>query len=231
MKKFLLMILICVISVSGLCSCKENTGSENGVNNNKTVSKNADEESNNREVSIEVLKNSAETSGKEFSYVELDEDSVMITGYDGKSNIVVIPEKIDGKTVTKIESYVFANDSTVEAIKFPDTLTELGDFIFTNNKNLQILILGNGLETISKNMCLCCANLCNVDIGTSVKNISVQAFGTCKNLKTIYIPENVENIEVGAFIGEGSENLVIQGKTGSVAESYAKENGFKFEAK
>lgn len=50
------MILICVISVSGLCSCKENTVSGNDVgNNNETVSKNADEKSN-EEVSIEVLR-------------------------------------------------------------------------------------------------------------------------------------------------------------------------------
>lgn len=177
------------------------------------------------------MKNSAETSEKEFSYIELSEDSVMITSYDGKSNIVVIPEKIDGKDVKKIESYVFANDSNVEAVKFPNTLIETNEYVFGNNEKLKILILGDGLETISEGMCFRCLNLESVNIGKSVKNISVQAFGTCKNLKTIYIPENVENIEAGAFIGEGSENLVIQGKAGSVAESYAKENGFKFEAK
>ena len=230
MKRFLLVILICVISVSGLCSCKENTGSENNVdNNNKTLSRNADEKSNG-EISIEVLKNSAETSGKEFSYVELGEDSVMITGYDGKNNIVVIPEKIDGKFVKKIENYVFANDSIVQAIKLPNSLEEIGKYVFVNNENLKVIDIGKSLEIIPEDLFIN-LNVSDVKIGENIKNIGMMAFYGCKDLQIIYLPESIQNIEESAFGGAGSENLVIQGKAGSVAESYAKENGFKFEAK
>lgn len=230
MKRFLLMILICVISVSGLCSCKENTESGNGVdNNNETVSKNATEKSN-EEISIEVLKNLAETSEKEFSYIELSEDSVMITEYNGKNNIVVIPEKIDDKFVKKIENYVFANDSIVQAIKLPNSLEEIGKYVFVNNKNLKVVDMGKSLEIIPEDLFIN-LNVSDVKIGENIKNISMMAFYGCKDLQIIYLPESIQNIEESAFGGEGSENLVIQGKAGSVAESYAKENGFKFEAK
>ena len=67
--------------------------------------------------------------------------------------------------------------------------------------------------------------------GKSVTSIGYKAFEGCTNLTSITIPDSVMSIGWGAFgynDFDNIENFTIYGKTGSVAETYAKENEFKF---
>ncbi len=57
--------------------------------------------------------------------------------------------------------------------------------------------------------------------------IDYAAFDNCDSLKILVIPESVTQIK--NFIGsESYKNLIIYGKAGSYAETYAKENKIKF---
>ena len=56
--------------------------------------------------------------------------------------------------------------------------------------------------------------------------ISYGTFRQCESLKSIYIPESVIEIADDAFEESGLET--IYGKSGSYAETYAKQNGYEF---
>ena len=71
----------------------------------------------------------------------------------------------------------------------------------------------------------------SITLPNTVTTIGSSAFAFCESLEYIYIPESVTEIidgTYGAF--EGCESLTIHGKSGSAAESYAKENNIPFVA-
>ncbi len=82
-----------------------------------------------------------------------------------------------------------------------------------------------------------CTSLTNVTIPNGVTNIGDDAFYGCTSLTSITIPDSVTGIGEFAFgyYWDGYENgnqtvdgFIIYGYTGSVAEIYAIENGFRF---
>lgn len=101
----------------------------------------------------------------------------------------------------------------LKGITIPDSVTYIGAIAFKNT----------GLSSIT--------------IPHSVTSIEYAAFQNCENLKSVTIPADVEYIGLyafGYFYDEISEKMVkvdgftIYGYTGSDAERYANENGFKF---
>ncbi len=64
--------------------------------------------------------------------------------------------------------------------------------------------------------------------GKSVTSIGYRAFYYCTSLTSVTIPDSVTSIGWGAF--SGCTNLTIFGKTGSYAETYAKDNNIPFKA-
>ena len=67
-----------------------------------------------------------------------------------------------------------------------------------------------------------------VQLQRNVKKIGSKAFANCSNLCAIYIPEGTTEIASNAF--EGVTGLIILGKAGSYAETFAKAQGFDFRA-
>lgn len=90
-------------------------------------------------------------------------DTVWITGCDPYIVEVIIPETYNGKKITGIDQFAFANIETVKSVTIPDSVT----FIANNAFNRC-----NGLEEIL--------------IPNSVTKIDYGAFSACENLKTIY---------------------------------------------
>ena len=75
-----------------------------------------------------------------------------------------------------------------------------------------------------------CRSLYSIVLPDGLTEIDYDGIG-CANLKEITIPASVTTINSGAVgfhYGVKLENLIIRGAAGSVAESYAKENGFTF---
>jgi len=106
-----------------------------------------------------------------------------ITKYTGNDKNVVIPEQIDGVTVTRIGHCAF-HDNKLENVVIPDSVTRIGNWAFSNNK----------LE--------------NIVIPDSVTHIGYSAFGYNK-LENIVIPDSVTHIDNWAFSNNKLENIVI----------------------
>ena len=86
---------------------------------------------------------SAATPATSFNYT-ISGNNVTITSYKGTATAVDIPEKINGKTVTKIGDHAFSSKS-IQSVIIPDTVTSLGNYSFYNCKKLKKVTLSKNL--------------------------------------------------------------------------------------
>lgn len=148
-----------------------------------------------------------------FTYQIYDED-VWITGYNGNETEIVIPETIEGKNVTAIDSYAFRDNKTITSVSMPDTVTYIGPGAFQY-----------------------CTSLENVKLSMNTKKILGNAFHHCVSLKELEIPKSVTEMD-GCSLGYYEDfksgdvfvisDFVIKGYTNSIAEIYANEHNIKF---
>ena len=104
-------------------------------------------------------------------------DAVTITGCDKKaSGALTIPAAIEGKSVTSIGDYAFAECTYLRSITIPDSVTSIGLSAF------------NG-----------CSSLTSITIPNSVTSIGHFAFNECTRLRSITIPDGVTSIGASAF--------------------------------
>ena len=94
----------------------------------------------------------------------------------------------------------------------PDGVETILQCAFQGNDYLTELILPEGVKTIDYWAAIECPNLTSVTLPASLRELGYQAFGYT------------------SWEGDTISNLTIRGYTGSVAESYALENGFSFES-
>lgn len=182
------------------------------------------------EITLEQVMNHPESPEGDFECADHGNGDVELLGYSGDDEIVVIPETWNGKKITTISSYVFANDSPVKAIRLSDSVKEVMDSAFALNQSLQIFVCGNGMENIGVGAFQECANLHTVRLNEGLKVIEGASFGGCKSLLELEIPESVTEIQLMTFYN-GPEDLVIVGVAGSEAERFATSEGIEFRAK
>lgn len=77
-----------------------------------------------------------------FSYAVLEAGTCKITGYSGSNRDVVIPERIDGYTVTTIGTHAFVW-SDVTTITFPDTLKKIESAAFASSSLSNMYFTGD----------------------------------------------------------------------------------------
>lgn len=238
MRKFISLVLVAMLLLmctacgggednpSGTNPSTDNPGtssSETGNNGDTTDKPVAD-------ITMSDVMSHAESPASDFFCNDDGNGGVIIMEYLGEAEIVVIPETINGKSVSKINKYVFANDSTVKGIKLSSSIKEIGGFAFAQNKNLQYVVFGDGVEIVGESAFQACTSLKEVTINSGVKTIKQLAFSQCTALKSVTLPESIETIEVIAF-NLMDEDFKIIGKAGSVAETYAASASITFEAK
>lgn len=240
MKKLIALILALVMMLS-LAACgnddtpdqttgeNETTGSsvqtkptDTGVGNDDPVVSD--------EITLENLMKAAESPESDFECVDHGNGDVELLRYLGSSEIVVIPETWNGKKITTISSFVFANNSPVKAIRLSDSITNLMMSSFAMNKSLEIVVCGSGLTTIGEGAFQECSSLHTVVLNDGLVTISGASFGGCKSLTELEIPESVTEIQPMTFYNR-PENFKIIGKAGSAAEQHATDEGITFEAK
>ena len=105
------------------------------------------------------------------------------------------------------------------------------------NTEIETVIIEDGVTTIGDCAFGGCEVLTNINIPDSVTSIGLYAFYNCTSLTSITIPDSVTGIEDRAlgynWDSDSWEDVkqpgfTIYGYTGTEAERYAKDNGFKF---
>lgn len=229
----ILVLLTTICMLYGLVACGDNatnTGNETNeiTEDEENISAdNAEDEdiSASDEITLETLLEYEASSENDFMCSGTDTEQY-INVYEGDDEIVVIPETINGLSVTKIDGYVFANDSPVKAVKFADSIRTVSQGACGLNNNLEIVVCGSSLESIGAGAFQNCEALREVQLNEGLKTIGDFAFSGCTNLESLYIPSSVDNISFMAFIG--TDNLTIYGESGSYAETFASDNNIPF---
>ncbi|MGN0474524.1 MAG: leucine-rich repeat protein [Acutalibacteraceae bacterium] len=146
--------------------------------------------------------------------------------FDGCSSLtsITIPH-----SVTEIGQYAFAECTSLSSITISDSVTHIGEFAFSNCGSLKAITIPNSVSKIDSFTFSGCESLKAITIPDGVTEIGRFAFSECGSLKAITIPESVTEIGENAF--SGCQYLTIYGKSGSTAETYAKENDIPFVAK
>lgn len=157
----------------------------------------------------ENVGSAAPQSNGTFKYLTSG-DTVEIVGLadSSLSERVYIPESIDGKIVTGIQSYAFSN-SNIKEIFIPDTVKSIGRSAFEGCKSLIGVEMGDGVEVIEPYAFAECRSLEAVALSESLISIKSYAFYYCTSLESITIPAEVCLIEAYAFYGCELYNVVF----------------------
>lgn len=193
--------------------------------------------------------------GRDYSSVDgvlyNRDKTTLIKVPEAKTEIKEYPEKL-----TNIDKNAFRN-SSVKEVNLPETVKYIYESAFAFSK-IEKIVLPETIKEIPEMCFYGSADLKEVIIPATVKKIGANAFGNCTALENIYLPYGIETIEGAAFHCAGLKTVVIpdsvknignyafgfysaddiefvkdeafeiQGRGGTIAEEYAKENEFKF---
>lgn len=127
-----------------------------------------------------------------FSHRENRENELILYAYFGTEPNLVIPETINGYTVTGIDNIAFSNNKgkgyVVENVTLPDSINYFGREVFKNSTVVSINI-PKSLKVIPSNTFSNCKNLKNVVFHDKITGIASSAFRNTD----IVIPENLQN--------------------------------------
>lgn len=136
-------------------------------------------------------------------------EQVAIKGYNGVSKNVVIPEEIEGKTVTVIFSCAFMS-MNIESVVIPDTVTIIWDHAFENCKSLKVVTFGDNITEIMENAFSDCTALLDVKLPEKLEKLGTKAFSNCTNLKKAYLNKNLSQMGTETFYGCPIEELILE---------------------
>ena len=143
-------------------------------------------------------------SDSNFTYTVNDDKTITITGYTGKeTGGIMIPETIDGYTVTAIgEKAFYDRRSITGTLTIPDSVTTIGDYAFYCCMGLTgKLDLPEALESIGKLAFRACYGFTGtLTLPERLTTIGEAAFYECEGL-TVTIPKNVSSIGGMIFSG------------------------------
>lgn len=128
---------------------------------------------------------------------KLYDDHAVLSKYIGQSNTLIIPDKIEGLPVTKIDRG--AIDGDFSEIILPETIEYLDEYAFSGCKELAKIELPDSISKIPESAFLGCSALTEVRLPDGIISIGRNAFNGCVSLTTLEISKNVEYIGAGAF--------------------------------
>ena len=129
-----------------------------------------------------------------------DDERVTITDCDGNaSGELLIPDTIEGNTVTEIGSGAFNACASLTSITIPEGVTSIGERAFSNCASLTSITIPAGITIISNSTFSGCTSLASITIPEDVTSVGERAFANCTSLTSVTIPEGVTSVGERAF--------------------------------
>jgi uncharacterized repeat protein (TIGR01451 family) len=108
---------------------------------------------------------------------------------------IVVPNKIQGHSVTQIGDKAFENQNETISITLPNSITKIGNRSFGGCSGLKNITIPEQVTFIGSYAFSNCTSLTNITIPNSVLSIGEGTFEYCSGLTDIIIPESVASIE------------------------------------
>ncbi len=180
-----------------------------------------------------------------------DDGKTLIRVPEGKEELSELPENIE---IIMGDAF---RSSKITEVKIPEKVRLLAGSVFELS-DIEKVNIPKNVDTIPGMCFYGCENLKEVNIEGVIETIEANAFSNCKSLENIYLPYGLKAIEGAAFHCAGLKSVVIPdsvknigdyafgyysaddiefvkdeefeifGRSGTEAEEYAIENGFKF---
>ena len=169
---------------------------------------------------------SEETSSAFFKYEDTD-GGVSITGLNsGYPKALVIPAKIDGKTVVAIGYSAFYT-SSITSVEIPSSVTAIGNSAFSWCESLtsvtfaaesQLTSIGQGAFMES--------GITSIEIPSSVTTIEGAAFNFCSSLTSVTFAAESQLTSIGqmAFMESGITSIEIPSSVTTIGEDAFRNN-------
>lgn len=122
-----------------------------------------------------------------------------IVAYNGTDTELVIPDTIDGVTVTEIGASAFQGNTMITSVTIPDTVKTIGKQAFYNCSGIKTLKLSENLTQCYSNAFANCTSLTEVTIPGSLKKTGVYMFYNCTGLKSAVVEEGVQMLSDSCF--------------------------------
>lgn len=177
-----------------------------------------------------------ETTNSEFTYT-VSENEAVITGYTGTEQEVIIPDAIDGYTVTKIDEFAFFMNTSITKVDIPATVKTIDDYSFFHCTNLSEVDFSQSESlTIGTSAFEGCINLLEITLPDVTSSVGERAFLNCDNLLTVNSGKTLDNVGAYAFgyLRESSgwsyvrNYVTLRGYSSTALETYGYENGLIF---
>lgn len=134
-----------------------------------------------------------------FVYKENTDGTYTITGYnDFYTDVVNVPEKINGVKVTAIGSGAFQTKGNITTVRIPDTITSIGAMAFYGCKKLNSVVMGSGVTSIGSKAFNSCTALTSIHL-KNVQIVGEYAFYGCTALEEINCGNALKVIGKHAF--------------------------------
>ena len=189
-------------------------------------------------------------TNEDFEYEILSDDTVAITKYIGSSSDVIIPNSLNGYTVTEITFPGFNNNTSVKSITFPDSVKSISncfaectnlECIYVNSNNekyysidgvlfergrIYIDAYENRIPAVALHTYPTAKKDSSYTVPSGTEMITFQAFTESLYLTSVTIPSSVTIIEDGAFMQAKKLNAI---NVQSDNEKFYSENGVLFD--
>ena len=137
---------------------------------------------------------------QKFLFMQIEDHTFGVCGYEGDEKDVVIPDNYGGTKVTVICDKVFVGHTDIESVTIPDTVTDMGEFIFDGCENLKRIDLSSELRYLwGYTFCRC--GIEEIVLPDKLATIPPFAFKDCVDLKKVVCGTGLKKIYSWAFAG------------------------------
>ena len=196
MKKFISILLILILALSGMCIC---VNAEGDYPEDETFFEG------------------------DYEYAIRDDGTAEIRDYFGKDKKVTVPSKIADYKVTKLAVYSFQDCENLESITIPDTVTAIADGVFSGCVSLTDVKIPDTVTIIGAWVFADCFSLESISIPKSVTKITHNAFSRCNSLSKIEV--NYKNAKYdsrencNAIIESSTNKLIVGCKNSTIPDT------------
>ena len=153
-----------------------------------------------------VMVKDSEQTENGWQYTVYD-NTVTITGYSGNATKLTIPSEIEGKPVTEIDSYAFADNTTITSVNL-GSIQKIGYSVFEGCTSLKSLTIPKTLTEAKYdgyygNAPLTGSSITSVTFEEGIENIPAYICYRASSLTSVTLPEKSDTID-GYSIGDGA---------------------------